>query len=217
MTQSSLRHYRWHDHLILGALKCIRNVQFKPPSHASRVNPSDNIAENLAPEDKQLSARLMRINHTGEVCAQALYLGQSLTTRHDDLKQLFKQAAEEEADHLFWCEQRLKELGTHQSILNPLWHAGSLVIGAFAGVLGDKWSLGFLAETEQQVFAHLSSHLERLSPQDKKSRMIIEQMRQDEAKHASSAIDHGAYSLPSPIKFGMQCMAKVMTSVVYYV
>jgi ubiquinone biosynthesis monooxygenase Coq7 len=182
-----------------------------------RRNPAEGLPENLSSAEKKQSGRLMRINHTGEICAQALYIGQSFTATRHELRETFSAAAQEESDHLHWCQERLQELDSHHSYLDPLWYTGSLAIGVFAGLCGDKWSLGFLAETEKQVFDHLTQHLDKLPAHDEKSRQILQQMRIDEAKHADTAVALGAHTLPLPIKFGMQCMAKVMTTVTYYV
>ena len=154
----------------------------------------------------------MRVNHAGEVCAQALYQGQALTARRDETRQQMEQAAEEENDHLVWCRQRIHELGGHTSLLNPLWYTGSLAIGAFSGLLGDKWSLGFLAETEHQVVRHLEGHLQRLPEGDEKSRAILEQMKIDEGEHCTTARDAGGSALPEPVKKLMNLASRVMTT-----
>jgi ubiquinone biosynthesis monooxygenase Coq7 len=159
----------------------------------------------------------MRINHCGEICAQALYQGQALTARNPEAKRALEQAALEETEHLNWCETRIKELGTHKSFLNPLWYTGSLALGALAGTLGDKWNLGFLAETERQVGAHLEGHLAQLPPADDKSRAVIEQMKTDEAKHATTAIEHGGAELPAPVRAMMKLTSKVMTKTAYWI
>ncbi|MBT9613610.1 MAG: 2-polyprenyl-3-methyl-6-methoxy-1,4-benzoquinone monooxygenase [Burkholderiales bacterium] len=171
----------------------------------------------LSEQEKRVSAALMRVNHSGEICAQALYQGQALTARNPVAKAALEQAALEETEHLSWCETRIRELGSHTSYLNPLLYTGSLAIGAFAGVLGDKWNLGFLAETEHQVEAHLARHLERLPAQDAKSRAIVEQMKQDEARHATTALEHGGAALPLPVKLGMKLSSKLMTKTAYWV
>jgi len=188
---------------------------FAKPS-AKRESPaqqckSDPIIEN--PELRKISASLMRVNHVGEVCAQALYQGQALTSRSDSVKQEMQKAADEEIDHLNWCFQRIEELDSHPSYLNPLWYAGSFALGVGAGLAGDKWSLGFLAETEKQVVEHLQSHLERLPEEDTVSRAVVAQMAEDEAKHADMAIDNGAAELPQVIKDLMRTTARVMTSI----
>jgi len=171
----------------------------------------------LTPEEAKHSAGLMRINHTGEVCAQALYQGQALTARLPEVRGKMEEAAAEENDHLEWCAERLDQLDSHVSVFNPLWYASSFAIGAVAGLAGDKWSLGFVAETEHQVVRHLDSHLEKLPQSDMESRAILEQMREDELHHATTAIAAGGAELPDPIKGMMGVMSKVMTSTVYYV
>ncbi|AXT47636.1 MULTISPECIES: 2-polyprenyl-3-methyl-6-methoxy-1,4-benzoquinone monooxygenase [Chromobacterium] len=169
----------------------------------------------LAAEEKKHALGLMRVNHCGEVCAQALYQGQALTARTPQAREALRQAAQEEVEHLAWTERRIRELGGRPSVFNPLWYTGSLAIGVAAGVLGDKWNLGFLEETEQQVGAHLDSHLSRLPAADVKSRAIVEQMRDDELKHADMAHDLGAAQLPAPVKGVMKLSAKVMTGASY--
>lgn len=169
----------------------------------------------LSADDKKHALGLMRVNHCGEVCAQALYQGQALTARNPQAKEALQHAAFEETEHLAWTEQRIRELGGHSSLLNPVWYTGSLVMGVTAGLLGDKWNLGFLEETEQQVGAHLDSHLASLPEQDLKSRAIVEQMRDDELKHAEMAHEQGAAALPAPIKGLMRLTSKVMTSTSY--
>ncbi len=165
---------------------------------------------------RRASASLMRVNHCGEVCAQALYQGQALTAREPAAQQALEQAAQEETEHLAWTERRIAELGGSKSVLNPLFYAGSFAMGALSGLLGDKWNLGFLAETERQVVRHLEGHLERLPAEDKKSRAIVEQMRDDEARHATSAINHGGVQLPGPVKTAMKASSKVMTETAYW-
>ena len=171
----------------------------------------------LSEPEKRLAAALMRVNHSGEICAQALYQGQALTARNPTAKAALERAAQEETEHLSWCETRIRELGSHTSYLNPFLYTGSLAIGAFAGVLGDKWNLGFLAETEHQVEAHLARHLDRLPPADLKSRAIVEQMKLDEARHATTALEHGGAALPVPVKLGMKLSSKLMTKTTYWV
>jgi len=171
----------------------------------------------LSDAEKTLSGRLMRINHAGEVAAQGLYQGQALTARLPDVREKMEEAAQEENDHLNWCAHRINELGTHTSYLDPFWYVGSVTIGALAGFAGDKWSLGFVAETERQVVAHLQDHLHRISPNDTRSRAIIEQMQIDEGKHATTAIESGGAELPQPIRLLMKLTSKVMTRSVYWV
>lgn len=193
----------------------LRTLLAKP--HSVRPHPDAQVIEPvLSDAEKKHAAALMRINHTGEVCAQALYSGQALTAKSASTSNTMQQAAREETEHLAWCESRIHELGGRTSLLNPLFYAGSFAIGAIAGALGDKWSLGFLEETEQQVGEHLNSHLNQLPAADEKSRKIVEQMRIDEAKHANDAKHLGAAELPAPIKFCMKQMSKVMTRTTYH-
>jgi len=185
-------------------------------ARSGRSHPDQGLSETLTAEnDKQHAAALMRINHTGEVCAQALYSGQSLTAKNVETANALRHAAEEETEHLAWCEKRIKELGSHTSVLNPLFYAGSFGLGMVAGALGDKWNLGFVAETEHQVGKHLEEHLELLPEQDNKSRAIIHQMQIDEAEHAANAIQHGGAELPTPIKSIMKVLSKIMTTTTY--
>ncbi|MGB1108977.1 MAG: 2-polyprenyl-3-methyl-6-methoxy-1,4-benzoquinone monooxygenase [Gammaproteobacteria bacterium] len=182
-------------------------------SPASAAGPAGELSD----EERRHVAGLMRINHTGEVCAQALYQGQEVTARRKDVRAAMAEAADEEDDHLDWCLKRLNELDDRVSLLNPLWYTGSFLIGAGAGLLGDRWSLGFVAETERQVVHHLESHLQRLPENDERSRAIIEQMIIDEGRHASQAVEQGAAELPAPIKQGMRLTAKLMTGLTYRV
>lgn len=189
-----------------------------PPVNRStkRQSPAKSIEEPpLSSAEQRHIAGLMRVNHTGEVCAQALYQGQALTAQLAEVRAQMAEAAEEEVDHLAWCEQRLNELKSHPSVLNPLWYSGSLMIGAIAGLTGDRWSLGFVAETEQQVSAHLQSHLDKLPEQDNKTRSILEQMHDDETHHAELAKNAGAAELPVPIKKLMAFVSKLMTTTAY--
>jgi len=185
---------------------------------AARPNPAATTeAAALAPGAQRHAAGLMRINHTGEVCAQALYQGQALTARLPEVRGSMEAAAREEIDHLHWCEERLAELDSHPSILNPLWYGLSFGVGALAGLAGDKWSLGFVAETEQQVCRHLDEHLQALPEDDERSRRILQQMKEDEGKHASAAVAAGAAPLPAPVKAAMTLMAQAMKAAVYRV
>ena len=185
---------------------------------AGRASPAAGVAEAALDADVRAeAAALMRVNHVGEVCAQALYQGQALTAREPGNRRALAQAAREEQDHLVWSAERIGELGGHSSLLNGLWYGGALAVGVAAGMLGDRWSLAFLAETEQQVEEHLSGHLERLSPEDRRTRAVVEAMRADEARHRDSAIALGAAELPAAVKLGMRAMAKVMTSIAYRV
>jgi ubiquinone biosynthesis monooxygenase Coq7 len=186
------------------------------PAHSSRPTPGADMPEvALSEADKRHAAGLMRVNHVGEICAQALYQGQALTSRDPALSVALRQAAEEETEHLAWTERRLAELGAHKSLLNPFWYAGAVAMGVGAGKLGDKWNLGFLAETERQVEAHLDSHLEHLPETDARSRAIVDQMKQDEARHAETALALGAAELPAPIRAAMRLMSRVMTTAAY--
>jgi ubiquinone biosynthesis monooxygenase Coq7 len=185
---------------------------------AQRENPATQIAESsLSTDEARQSAALMRINHVGEVCAQALYAGQALTSRSTEVREKMRVAAAEEIDHLAWCQERLNALDSHTSYLNPLWFSGSFALGIAAGLIGDRWSLGFVAETENQVVRHLESHLTKLPAKDAKSRAIVTQMRDDEAKHATIALDAGGNILPQPIKLAMCALSKVMTTIAYWV
>ena len=206
-----MRHYSPIDHLLINLDQALRTVAGKP-SVTERANPADACAESeLDAEQKQIAARLMRVNHAGEVAAQALYQGQALTAQLTEVREKMQRAAQEENDHLAWCETRIKELDSHTSALNPAWYIGSFAIGALAGLAGDKWSLGFVAETEQQVVKHLEEHLRQLPQQDVKSHAILEQMRRDESHHATTALEAGGAPLPSPIKHLMQFTSQVMT------
>lgn len=182
--------------------------------HARRPSPAEQFQDDPVQVDEasaQHAAALMRVNHVGEVCAQALYQGQALTSRSADTRAKMQEAADEEIDHLNWCYQRIESLNGHTSYFNPIWYAGSFALGVGAGLAGDKWSLGFLAETEKQVVDHLCSHLERLPENDTVSRAIVEQMAVDEAKHAEMAVDNGAAELPQPVKQLMRVTAGFMT------
>ena len=184
----------------------------------ARARPDANIEEAaLDDAQKRQAAALMRVNHVGEVCAQALYSGQAMTSRSPHVVSALQHAANEETDHLAWCEARINELGGRKSLLNPVWYAGSFALGTVAGALNDKWNLGFLAETELQVSAHLQNHLNQLSESDVKTRTIVSQMQQDEAAHALEANQLGAGELPAPIKAGMKIASKIMTTTAYYV
>ncbi len=202
------------DDLIIGFDKGLRTVF--APARSARATPGDDMPDaDLDAAQRSLAAALMRVNHAGEVCAQALYQGQALTARDSAARVALEQAAEEETEHLAWTERRIAELGGRKSLLNPLWYAGSFAIGAASGLLGDKWNLGFLAETERQVVRHLDGHLGRLPADDRRSRAIVEQMREDEARHATSAMKHGAAELPAPVRVAMQVSSKVMTNTAF--
>ena len=211
------RHYTPVDALLIHADQALRTI-FGSPVTTGRPNPAASAsAAELPPLEQQEAGRLMRVNHTGEVCAQALYQGQALTAQMETVRDRMEQASLEENDHLAWCQQRLKELGSHPSVFNPLFYAGAFVIGATAGKVGDRWSLGFLAETEQQVVEHLNTHLQRLPAQDSPSRAILQQMREDEARHATHALAAGGARLPFPVRALMRGFAKVMTGTTYWV
>jgi ubiquinone biosynthesis monooxygenase Coq7 len=191
---------------------------FGPAPAPGRASPATGKADvELSASERELSGRLMRINHTGEICAQALYQGQAATARLPEVRGKMDQAAQEENDHLAWTEERIRELGGHTSYLNPLWYAGSFAIGALAGVIGDKWSLGFVAETEKQVVKHLEDHLQRLPTEDNKSRAILELMRDDEGRHATVAIESGGAELPQPVRQAMRCSSNIMTRTTYWI
>ncbi|MBU3637738.1 2-polyprenyl-3-methyl-6-methoxy-1,4-benzoquinone monooxygenase [Polynucleobacter sp. es-MAR-4] len=186
-------------------------------AHAHRPTPGSDKQSTalLDPIEREHAAGLMRVNHVGEVCAQALYQSQKLVARNPEIRQMLDHSGQEEMDHLAWCETRLQELGSHTSYLNPIWYAGSFAIGLAAGLAGDKWSLGFVAETEKQVENHLESHLKKLPVEDERSRAIVDQMRMDEIEHGQAAISAGGAVLPEPIQKLMQAMSKVMTSTAY--
>lgn len=187
-------------------------------AHSVRPHPDSGMAEtDLSDSEKNKAAALMRVNHCGEICAQALYQGQALTARDPLVQRKLGEAAQEETEHLAWTAQRVHELGGHLSLLNPLWYTSSLAIGAFAGLLGDKWNLGFLSETERQVGAHLQSHLDKLPENDARSRAVVQQMYIDEVQHSEMAIKLGAAALPSPVKLAMKLSGKVMTRTAYWV
>ena len=187
-------------------------VRSKRPNPAATLAPE---SQELDMEQKRHAAGLMRVNHVGEICAQALYRGQSVVCKDPACTQVLLEAAAEEVDHLAWCGQRLSELDAHPSILNPIWYLGSFVLGSLAGRSGVPHNLGFMAETERQVEAHLDSHLERLPAQDSRSRAIVLQMKNDEIKHRETAENHGALPLPAPVKGVMQAISRLMTTTAY--
>lgn len=204
------------DQLILEFDRALRTVF--ATARTQRVTPGEETPEaELSEPEKRHVIGLMRVNHCGEICAQALYQGQALTSRDAGVRDALRSAADEETEHLAWTEQRIKELGGRKSLLNPLWYAGSLSLGVFAGKLGDHWNLGFLAETERQVEAHLNGHLRELPEQDQRSRKIIDQMRVDEIGHAETAVRLGAAELPALAKMLMRASAKIMTRTAYRV
>jgi ubiquinone biosynthesis monooxygenase Coq7 len=202
------------DHAIAAfdvALRAIAGVH-----RAERPTPAGELAEgDLSLSERDHAAALMRVNHVGEVCAQALYQGQSFTARNPDNRRALEHAACEEQDHLAWSAERIEALGGRLSLLNPVWYAGALAIGAAAGLAGDRWNLAFLAETERQVEAHLECHLAQLSPEDRRTRAVVEAMRNDEARHRATAVALGAAELPEPLKRAMRAAAKLMTTLAY--
>ena len=205
------------DRLLASANNALRTVA-APAGRSARSNPARNIIDaELSDAQKRHAAGLMRVNHAGEIAAQALYQGHAAVARDTEIEAQMQHAADEELDHLAWCEERITELGEDVSKLSPVWYAGAFAIGAASGILGDKWSLGFIAETERQVCEHLDSHLEGLPPEDAKSRAIVEQMRDEELEHGQNAIEAGAAELPKPVKRLMQMTAKVMTKTAYWV
>lgn len=204
------------DQLILEFDKALRTVF--APARSVRPVPGDELPDAaLEDDERRHAAALMRVNHVGEICAQALYQGQALMSRDPAIRESLQQASDEETEHLAWTERRIAELGGRKSLLNPLWYGGALVIGMAAGRFGDRWNLGFLAETERQVEAHLKSHLETLPAQDRKSRAIVEQMKADEVEHAETALRLGAQELPAPVKGVMKLAARAMTRTTYWV
>ncbi|MET0071065.1 MAG: 2-polyprenyl-3-methyl-6-methoxy-1,4-benzoquinone monooxygenase [Candidatus Thiodiazotropha sp.] len=212
----SMRRMNSADRMLIGFDTALRTL-FGRPQVTERANPAEGVEEaEMDQAERDLAARLMRINHTGEVCAQALYQGQALTAKLPEIRDSMERAAKEENDHLAWCENRLNELDDRKSLLNPFWYAGSFLIGATAGLAGDRWSLGFVAETEHQVEAHLDDHLGRIPAQDRKSIAILEQMKDDEIHHATVALEAGGAVLPAVIKSAMKLTSRLMTRSVYY-
>ena len=206
------------DNLISSADVALRTLSHS--AHASRAMPLSSqapSAESLSVEQRRLSGALMRINHVGEVCAQALYAAQALTARTPELRSQMQAAGREETDHLAWTERRLGELGDRTSLLNPLWYAGAFAIGLAAGRAGDRISLGFVVETERQVEAHLAGHLQRLPENDLASRAVVAQMKDDEARHAEQALEAGAAAMPAPVRWLMRAAARAMTRTAHYV
>lgn len=209
------RYFNPLDHLIAGVDKAVRVVA--GVATASRPNPAAHAADaEMSDAEKRHAAGLMRVNHVGEVCAQALYDSQARFARSPEIRAQLERASREEEDHLAWCAQRLQELGSQPSLLNPLWYAGAYAIGSVAAHLGDARSLGFVSETERQVETHLNGHLDKLPPQDDKSRAIVRQMRDDEIEHGQAARDLGGLDAPLPVRVAMQAMAKLMTGTAYY-
>ena len=203
------------DALLIAADEALRALS--GAATAARASPGAGAGGPERREDRELSGRLMRVNHTGEVCAQALYSGQALVARDPAIRDALKNAASEERDHLAWCRERLGELGSRSSILDPLWYMGSFAWGVASGLAGDRWSLGFLSETEDQVERHLDGHLDRLPEDDRASRAIVLQMREDENRHGATGRALGAQELPEPVKSAMRAAARVMTGTTYWV
>jgi ubiquinone biosynthesis monooxygenase Coq7 len=203
------------DAVLIGADNALRTLA--GAVHSSRPRPTAVSATELSAEQRRLSASLMRVNHVGEVCAQALYQAQAIATRDPALRRAFDTAAREETDHLAWTQSRLEELGARTSLLNPLWYAGAFAIGLLAGRVGDAVSLGFVVETERQVEEHLASHLDRLPPEDAASRAIVHQMKDDEVRHGQAAQQRGAVALPAPVRWAMRGAAKVMTATAHHI
>lgn len=207
------------DKLLDEVDQALRVIHSKAPTTGRRnpaevTNISPSTSEQLSENETKLSARLMRVNHAGEIAAQGLYRGQALMSNSDEVREQMKASAAEENDHLNWCETRLEQLNSHKSYFSPVWYLGSLGIGAVAGMAGDKWSLGFVKETEDQVGKHINTHLGKLPEKDSASRAILEQMKEDEARHAEVAVKAGAVELPLPIRtFIMPLMSKIMTTI----
>ncbi len=211
------RSYHLLDKICLSADVALRTLTGNPIG-TDRAAPTLNIEEaKLSEANKHHIAGLMRINHCGEVCAQALYQGQSLTAKLPEVREKMETAAVEENDHLKWCRQRLQEINSHTSYLDPVFYAGSFAIGAIAGLAGDKWSLGFVAETERQVVAHLESHLHQLPENDERSRAILKIMKEDEQQHATTALEAGGAELPQTLRKLMSLVSKVMTRTTYHI
>ncbi len=209
------RQYTALDQIINQLDAALRTIAGKPIP-TERPDPAEGIGEaGLNAAEKRLSGNLMRVNHAGEVSAQGLYQGQALTARLAEVRGAMERAAQEENDHLVWCENRINALGTHKSWLGPVWYFGSFAIGSLAGMAGDKWSLGFVAETEKQVVKHLDEHLQSLPQADQKSRAVLEQMKEDEAHHATVALEAGAAQLPQPVKQLMGLTSKIMTTLAF--
>ncbi len=211
------RHLSLIDNFIINVDRALRTLAAGSDMTCERPSPARPLNEaDLSESERKQAAALMRVNHTGEVCAQALYQGQALTAKLPQVRNEMEKAAEEEIDHLVWCQERIDSLGSHTSYLNPVWYGLSFAIGAGAGLVSDNVSLGFVAATEDQVCKHLHSHLEQLPATDLRSRAVVEQMLQDEAHHAEVALSAGGYDFPTPIKGLMTLASKVMTKTSYY-
>ncbi|MGZ8154223.1 MAG: 2-polyprenyl-3-methyl-6-methoxy-1,4-benzoquinone monooxygenase [Burkholderiales bacterium] len=204
------------DRVIVGFDRTLRTL-FAPATTVRPV-PGDDLPEHeMDAATREHAAALMRVNHTGEICAQALYQGQALTARNSQAREALERAAQEETEHLAWTERRIQELGGRKSLLNPLWYAGSMAMGIATGLLGDRWNLGFLAETERQVVEHLDGHLRTLPREDQKSIAILGEMRLDEARHATTALENGAGELPAPVRGLMRVASSIMTRTAYWI
>jgi 3-demethoxyubiquinol 3-hydroxylase len=201
------------DRLLIVADNALRTVSGS--NHASRPSPGERDTGSMDDTERRHVAGLMRVDHAGEVCAQALYAGQSLLARDESVRATLEHAGAEERDHLAWCAERLRELDSHPSLLSPFWYTGAFALGVASGIAGDRWSMGFLVETERQVEKHIDGHIDQLPAQDKRSRAILEQMREDEIGHAETGRSMGAAELPAPIRGAMRLMAKVMTNTAY--
>ncbi|TCM66487.1 ubiquinone biosynthesis monooxygenase Coq7 [Acinetobacter calcoaceticus] len=211
-----MRQYTGLDKLINSFDQALRSL-VPGVTAAQRNNPATPVESQLGVSEARHVAGLMRVNHSGEVCAQALYHGQALTAKLPHVRQEMQQAAIEEQDHLAWCEDRLKELDSHTSLLNPMWYGLSFGMGAIAGIAGDKYSLGFVAETERQVSLHLVHHISQLPAQDQRSRLILEQMNVDELHHRETALNAGGVELPAPVRITMTAISKLMTKTSYFI
>ncbi len=213
---TSERNYSAADHILMSASNALETL-FGSPRPARDYPGTSEDSTTLSEAEKRQSARYMRVNHVGEICAQALYQSQALTARDAAVRDSMQDAADEEIDHLAWCEQRIGELGGRKSILNPIWYTGSFAIGVIAGIAGDKWNLGFVAETENQVVKHLDSHLGKLPKSDLRSREVVQQMKEDEARHEQQARQAGAAELPAPAKGLMKCASAIMTRTAHWI
>ena len=213
------RAYNRIDHVIIGISRMMESFGAAPRTgRATRPFPATSVDDDgLSAEERRRAGRYMRVNHVGEVCAQALYHSQALTARERGVREHMERAAEEENDHLAWCEQRIEELGARRSLLNPLWRLGAFAIGGIASIAGDKWNLGFVAETERQVVAHLQDHLGKLPETDARSREVVAQMQADEHRHAEAAVEAGAAELPPPVRGLMRLASRVMTTTAHWI
>ncbi len=211
------RHLNLFDKLIIEFDKALTTVAGQPETTSRPVPGADLPEAGMSELERKQAAGLMRVNHAGEVSAQALYQGQALTAKLPKVRDAMETAAQEENDHLVWCQQRLEALSSHTSVLNPIWYVGSFALGALAGKAGDKWSLGFVAETEKQVVGHIDGHLKIISEQDEKSRAVLMQMREDEAHHGTTALEAGGAVLPEPVTRLMGLVSKLMTRSSYWI